>query len=63
MTLPYKYRFQRQKEMAEINTEYYESIVKLPPPDTVRREPRTGGIVFSLPCQHRWSVVCKEILQ
>lgn len=49
--------------MPGINAAHQESILKLPPPDTVRREPGTEGIVFSFPCQHRWSVVCKEILQ
>jgi len=39
--------------MAGINTEHHEPVIKLPPPETVRREPGTGGIVFSFPRQHR----------
>lgn len=49
--------------MAGMNTEHHKSIENLPPPDTVRRKPGTGGIIFPVPYYHRWPVLGKKILQ
>lgn len=44
-----------------MNTEHHKSVENLPSLDTARGKPGTGGIMFPLPCYHRWSVLRKEI--